>query len=133
MRDIAETLMAAFFNYDEMTWDVVADLPRDTPLVLPLGASYDLNLLASQLSNPPQIGLLPSFPFGWRGSELEIPEPILFQYIANLLDSLRDDGFSRVYCLAPAGIDPQSFFLQHLSASCLRLPHSSHNSMSVQL
>jgi creatinine amidohydrolase len=125
--------MSEYFNYDEMTWDTVAELPRDTPLVLPLGSGYDLQLLASQLSNPPQIGLLPPFPFGWRGSGLEVPEPSLFRYIANLLDSLRDDGFSRVYCLAPTGIDPQSFFLQHLSSSCLRLPHSSHNPTGVQL
>jgi creatinine amidohydrolase len=69
---------------------------------------------------------LPAFPFGWRGSGLEVPEPLLLQYISNLLDSLRDDGFSRVYCLAPAGIDPQSVFLQQLSASCLRLPRFIH-------
>jgi creatinine amidohydrolase len=125
--------MTNFFHYDEMTWDMVAELPRDTPLVLPLGSSYDLNLLASQLSNPTRIGLLPPFPFGWRGSGLEVPEPVFFQYVSNLLDSLRDDGFSRVYCLAPAGIDPQSFFVQGLSASCLRLPRSSHDSPNFQL
>ena len=39
-------LMTTFFNYDDMTWDAVAGLPRDTPLVLPLGSGYDLNLLA---------------------------------------------------------------------------------------
>jgi creatinine amidohydrolase len=116
-----------------MSWDAVAELPRDTPLVLPLGSGYDLHLLATQLSNPLQIGLLPPFPFGWRGSGLEIPEPIFFPYISNLLDSLRDDGFSRVYCLAPAGIDPQSFFVQGLSASYLRLPHTTHVSPNVQL
>jgi creatinine amidohydrolase len=115
--------MTIFFQYDEMTWDAVAELPRDTPLILPLGAGYDLSLLASQLSQPLQIGLLPPFPFGWRGSGLEVPEPFLFRYIANLLDSLRDDGFSRVYCLAPAGLDPQSFFLQQMSSFCLRLPN----------
>lgn len=125
--------MTTYFNYDEMTWDRVAELPRDTPLVLSLGSGYDQSLLASQLSNPPRIGLLPPFPFGWRGSGLEIPEAIFFQYISNLLDSLRDDGFSKVYCLAPAGIDPQSFFLQQLAASCLHLPHSTHNAANVQL
>jgi creatinine amidohydrolase len=114
--------MTAIFNFDEMTWDVVAELPRDTPLVLPLGFGYDPNLLADQLGQPPRIGLLPAFPFGWRGSGLEVSEPIFFQYISNLLDSLRDDGFSRVYCLAPAGIDPQSFFIQGLSPAFLRLP-----------
>src|ERR1044071_6946136 len=116
-----------------MTWDAVAELPRAVPLVLPLGSGYDLDLLASQLSNPPEIGLLPAFPFGWRGSGLEIPEPIFFPYISNLLDSLRDDGFSRVYCLAPVGIDPQSFFVQGLSASYLRLPHPTHASPNFQL
>ena len=123
--------MTVFFKYDEMSWDAVAELPRDTPLVLPLGAGYDLELLASQLSHPTRIGLLPPFPFGWRGSGLEVPESILFQYIANLLDSLRDDGFSRVYCLAPAGLDPQSFFLQQLASSCLRLPHSTKTALTL--
>ena len=126
-------MTSTFFNYDDMTWDAVAELPRDTPLVLPLGFGYNPDLLASQLNNSPQIGLLPPFPFGWRGSGLEVPEPVLLQYILNLLDSLRDDGFSRVYCLAPAGIDPQSFFLQHLSSACLRLPNSTHYAATVQI
>jgi creatinine amidohydrolase len=125
--------MTNFFNYDDMTWDAVANLPRDTPLVLPLGSGWDLNLLADQLSNPPQIGLLPVFPFGWRGSGLEVPEPIFFPYISNLLDSLRDDGFSCVYCLAPAGIDPQSFFIRGQSASYLRLPHSAPDAANFHI
>ena len=118
--------MTLYFHYDEMTWDAVAALPRDVPLVLPLGSGYDLDLLASQLSHPPRIGLLPPFPFGWRGSGLEIPEAIFFQYVSNLLDSLRDDGFSRLYCLAPSGIDPQSSIILHQSSFFLRLPHSTH-------
>ena len=124
--------MTTFFNYDEMTWDAVAELPRDTPLVLPLGSGYTFDLLADQLSQPPRIGLLPAFPFGWRGSGLEIPEPVFFPYISNLLDNLRDDGFSRVYCLAPAGIDPQSFFIRQLSLSCLRLQQR-QNSPTIQI
>jgi creatinine amidohydrolase len=99
-----------FFNYDELTWPEVAGLPRDTPLILPLGSGFDLSLLADQLSDPPRVGLLPAFPFGWRGSGIDLPEPIFFQYITNLLNSLRDDGFTRVYCLMPQGIDPQSAF-----------------------
>jgi creatinine amidohydrolase len=125
--------MTNFFNYDDMTWDAVAELSRDTPLVLPLGSGYDLNLLAEQLSNPPKIWLLSAFPFGWRGSGLEVPEPIFFPYISNLLDSLRDDGFSCVYCVAPAGIDPQSFFIRGQSAPYLRLPHSSHDAPNFRI
>ncbi len=121
------TRSVEFFKYDEMTWDAVTELPRDTPLVIPLGSGYDLSMLADQLGNPPRIGLLPEFPFGWRGSGLEVPEPILFQYIVNLLDSLRDDGFTQVYCLVPQGIDPHSTILRAYSSSVLRLPNASIN------
>jgi len=117
--------MTDFFPYDELTWPEVADLPRDTLLVLPLGSDYDFSLLADQLGNPARIGLLPAFPFGWRGSGLAIPEPVLFQLIANLLDSLREDGFSHVYCLTPQGLDPQ-YFVRMIPASMhLVLPHPS--------
>ena len=117
--------MTTYFNYSEMTWDAVDSLSRNTPLVLPLGSSYDLDLLADQLKHPPQVGLLPSFPFGWRGSGLEVPEPILFQYISNLLDSLRDDGFTHVYCLMPKGLNPQSFFTTH-PASFITQQHETY-------
>ena len=105
--------MTFFFDYSNSTWDKVVALPRSTPLVLPLGSTYDLDLLADQLNHPTQIGLLPPFPFGWRGSGLEVPEQYLFQYISNLLDSLRDDGFTQVYCLIPQGLNPQSFYTTH--------------------
>ncbi|GAB4542907.1 MAG: hypothetical protein Fur002_13980 [Anaerolineales bacterium] len=104
------TLTTEFFKYEELTWDAVAALPRDTPLVLPLGAEYDLRILAEQLRRPTQVGVLPAFPFGWRGSGLSLPESVFFPYISNLLQSLRDDGFTQVYCLAPQGLDPQSSY-----------------------
>ncbi|MBK8783688.1 MAG: creatininase family protein [Anaerolineales bacterium] len=127
------TRSSTFFNYDSLTWDAVAELPRDTPLVLPLGSGYNLSLLADQLSNPTRIGILPAFPFGWRGSGLELPEPIFFQYLTNLMDSLRDDGFTRVYCLAPQGIDPQSAFLNQHSPFILRQAHPSTSQMQIFL
>ena len=97
--------MTECFHYDDLTWPEVAELPRDVPLILPLGSSFDLEKLATQLSHPQRLGILPSFPFGWRGSGLAVPEPLLSAYIGNLLDSLRDDGFTRVYALTPQGID----------------------------
>lgn len=110
--------MTIFFNYDELTWPEVADLPRDLPLVLPLGSGYDQDKLAEALGKPNGIGMLPVFPYGWRGSMLEVPEGILAQYIRNLLNSLRDDGFSRVYALAPQGV------LNELAGEALHLPQS---------
>lgn len=75
-------------------------MPRGAPLVLPLGSGYDMKRLEEALSHPQQIGLLPAFPFGWRGSGLEIPETVLGTYLNNLILSLRDDGFTRVYILS---------------------------------
>jgi len=93
--------MTDFFHYDDLTWPEAADLPRDTPLILPLGSGWDQKRLADQLSNPTRVGLLPPFPFGWRGSGLELPESVFGAYIQNLLASLRDDGFTRIYALTP--------------------------------
>ncbi len=97
--------MTVFFTYDRLTWPEVSALPRDIPLILPLGEGYVLDRLASALGEPPRAGLLPAFPFGWQGSGLALPEPVLGAYLANLLDSLRDDGFTRCYALTPQGID----------------------------
>ena len=124
---ILTTRNTSYFNYDELAWDAVTELPRNTPLILPLGSGYNLDMLADQLGSPSRIGILPAFPFGWRGSGLELPEPIFFQFITNLLDSLRDDGFTQVYCLAPQGIDPQSSFILNRSSFILRLPNPSQN------
>ncbi|HUI90521.1 MAG TPA: creatininase family protein [Anaerolineales bacterium] len=95
--------MTNYFNYDLLTWPEVAQLPRDTPLVLPLGSGYDLQRLAESLFNPVRVGLLAPFPFGWSGSGLEIPDSILATYVNNLILSLREDGFTRVHALVPGG------------------------------
>ncbi|PKN90818.1 MAG: hypothetical protein CVU44_22355 [Chloroflexi bacterium HGW-Chloroflexi-6] len=97
--------MAEFFRFDDLTWPEVADLPRDLPLVLPLGTGYPELAVEKALAFPARIGLLPAFPFGWPGSGLELPEPTLAAYLKNLLDSLREDGFTRIYALTPPGID----------------------------
>ncbi len=96
--------MSEFFEYQNLTWPEIAGLPRDTPLVIPLGEGYDLPRLAEALGNPGRIGLLPAIPFGWQGSGLPVPVQILSAFVGNLLDSLRDDGFSRVYALTPQGL-----------------------------
>jgi hypothetical protein len=89
--------MTEFFAYENLTWPEVAALPRNTPLVFPLGEGYPLDRLASALGHPDRLGLLPPIPFGWPGSGLLVAEPLLAAYLANLVDSLQDDGFSQVY------------------------------------
>ncbi len=109
-------MQSELFAFDHLTWPEVAALPRHTPLVLPLGAGYSLEKTAEALRFPPRLGLLPAFPFGWPASGLAVAEPLLASYIANLLNSLRDDGFSQVYALTPPGVE------LGLGASQLRLP-----------
>lgn len=104
------------FRFDELTWPEVANLPRNTPLLLPLGAGYPWALVAESLGHPARMGVLPAFPFGWRGSGLAVSESILAAYLGNLLNSLREDGFSQVYLLGPPDVD------LGLGASHLRLP-----------
>ena len=110
--------MTAFLPFSDLTWPEVAALPRDWPLVIPLGEGYDLQRLAAALGDPPEVGLLPALPFGWRGSGLEAPPALLATLLANLLESLRDDGFSRVYALTPQGLN------LGLGAQALALLHS---------
>ncbi|NKB66408.1 MAG: hypothetical protein GKR89_05065 [Candidatus Latescibacteria bacterium] len=109
--------MTNFIDYQSLTWPQVAQLPRHTPLVLPLGSGYDLERLADGLGHPPQIALLPPIPFGWRGSGLAVPEAALAPLLANLLDSLREDGFTRVYALTPQSLDLS------LGTERIALPH----------
>ncbi len=97
--------MTEFFFFDTLTWPEVARLPRDIPILLPLGSGYPEALVAESLSNPPRIALLPPFPFGWRGSGLAVPESALAAVISNLLNSLREDGFTRVFALTPQDVD----------------------------
>lgn len=94
----------AFFSFDQLTWTEVAALPRNTPLVIPFGSDFSKDALIEILDYPKAVGLLPAIPFGWRGSFLEVEEKLLLAYVDNLLNSLQDDGFTRVFALTPKGV-----------------------------
>ena len=97
--------MTQFFQYASLAFPEIAALPRNCPLVIPLGEGYDLEQLAGALGQPDRAGLLPAIPFGWAGSGLQVSEHLLGALVQNLLDSLRDDGFSQALALTPQGID----------------------------
>lgn len=103
-------------------------MPRHQPLVLPLGEGYPLALLAEALGEPERIGLLPPIPYGWSGSGLRVSPPLLEALLENLVNSLREDGFSRLYVLTPQNTEIQ------LGAAQIRLPHpSQHNAATLSL
>ena len=97
--------MTGYFAFENLTWPGVAALPRQVPLVIPLGSGYDLSRLASLLGNPSQVGLLPPIPFGWKGSRLAVDELLLANLLDNLSGSLREDGFTEVFLLVPPGLN----------------------------
>ncbi len=102
-------MVTEIFPFEHLTWPEVAALPRDVPLTIPLG-KLNLKWLPSALGHPQRIGMLPAIPYGWRGSGIAVPDPILAKILSNLLDSLRDDGFTRVYALTPKGLFQPNHF-----------------------
>lgn len=119
--------MTIYFSYENLTWPDVFNLPRDTPLVIPFGTGYDLERLASALGNPSSAGMLPAIPYGWAGSGLLLPKGILDAYVQNLVRSLYDDGFARIYVLCPQQAYPD------ISTPWIALPHLSQVSVPSRL
>jgi creatinine amidohydrolase len=110
--------MTEILWYSNLTWPDIAALPRNIPLIIPLGELITFDPIANTLGNPSCVGVLPAIPFGWEGSGLTLPESIFVPYLSNLLESLRDDGFSQVFALTPPGI------AMSLSASRIVIPSS---------
>jgi creatinine amidohydrolase len=97
--------MTQIFAYENLTWPEIDELPRDTPLIIPLGEGYSARTITSSLNNFNLIGMLPPIPFGWSGSGLPVDDTLLVAMLTNLIDSLKDDGFTCVYILKPFGLD----------------------------
>lgn len=113
--------MTEFFSYADLTFREIAALPRDCPLVIPLGQVYPLERLVSALGDPQKIGFLLPMPFGWAGSGLTISESVLGVLLSNLIASLRDEGFINTLVLTPQGLNlglgSSQIALQHPSQS----------------
>jgi creatinine amidohydrolase len=93
------------FRFEELTWPEIAALPRDLPLVLPLGNISDLELLFPLIQSSHSIGCLPSIPFGWSGSGLAVPPDVFKALLRSLVYNLLEDGFTNIHVLVPPGLD----------------------------
>jgi creatinine amidohydrolase len=100
-------MMNEFFRFDVLTWPEVAALPRETRLLLPLGSLPDLSAFPTSLETDQPVGILPSIPFGWAGSELEVPGQVFAALVHSLVGNLVEDGFTNVHVLVPSelGLD----------------------------
>jgi creatinine amidohydrolase len=96
--------MTEFFAFENLTWPEVYQLRRNIPLVIPLGNDYSQVKLSEQLGNPPEIGMLPAIPYGWNRSVLPVSPTVLENALWNLIQGLREDGFSQVFTVTPPDI-----------------------------
>jgi creatinine amidohydrolase len=87
--------MPTITHYQDLTWPEVAALPRDLPLVLPLGAGYDPGQLAAAL-DAEGLCMLPPLPYGWAGSAVDVGPDLLRRAVEGLFSAPREEGFTRL-------------------------------------
>ncbi len=82
-------------RYEDLTWPEVAELPRDLPLVLPLGEGYNLVEIAHELGVQ-GYGLLPLLPYGWAGSAIDVGAALLRRVVAGIFSGPHEEGFTHL-------------------------------------
>jgi len=92
-------LNAAPIIFDHLTWPEVAALPRDLPIVLPLGEGFNPQDVQSTLGTS-DWALLPAFPYGWQGSMIPVESSIFEGILVNLFAGLNEDGFQNLVLLS---------------------------------
>jgi creatinine amidohydrolase len=94
--------MTDLIHYENLTFPEVDALPRDIPIVLPLGEITDAELLkrvqrqSRSTSAPDRICIFPSVPFGFAGSEIIVDRKVFKRVIDSLVASIEEDGFTNV-------------------------------------
>ena len=88
--------MPRIIRYEALTWPEVAALPRDMPLVLPLGDGYNNDSIAEAI-DADTICMLPALLYGWKGSVLHVSEAMLRRVVAGIFSGPQAEGFSRLY------------------------------------
>jgi creatinine amidohydrolase len=83
-------------HYDELTYPEIAALPRNLPLVIPLGEMPGANALARALRRelghaPDEVALLPPLPLEWR-----VSPATLRRFLSTLQASLKAQGFRKI-------------------------------------
>jgi len=88
-------------RFEELSWPEVAALPRELPLVLPLGETFDPAPLEALLKGK-SWARLPALPYGWPGSSVTV-RPELFEAVLRaIFQTLIEDGFQTLLLANPA-------------------------------
>ena len=100
----------SIIRYDELTWPEVGRLPRQLPLVIPLGLRpYLLDGVAHSL-RASDLGLLPAIPYGFPQPDgggvarLEVGRGVFRRVLHGAVSRLARQGFERVLFLDGHGL-----------------------------
>jgi hypothetical protein len=94
--------MTAIIHYKDLTFPEVDALPRDIPVVIPLGEMADADLIKRvqrqprSASEPDRVCVFPSVPFGFGGSAFAVDRKLFKRVIDSLVASIKEDGFTNV-------------------------------------
>ena len=100
-------------RYDALTWPEIAALPRDLPLVLPLGDGYRADDIAAALGTD-AFCLLPALPYGWEGSLVAVSPPMLQRVVAGIFSGPAEEGFTRLVVLHSGAEDVEAHGITQL-------------------
>lgn len=97
-----------FIPYADLTWPEVAELPRDIPLLIPLGErAYDVKSVARSLKAE-SVAMLPAVPYGFRQDgglgDLAVGRGLLRRVLLGIIRELRAQGFRRPIFLDGFGV-----------------------------
>jgi creatinine amidohydrolase len=93
------------FNYADLTWPEIEKLPRDWPLLIPLGLDgYDFDSAARYFSAE-QVIILPPVPYGFQAGQesplahVAVRPGLLGRLLVGIASRLKSQGFKNIYYL----------------------------------
>ncbi len=97
--------MTDLFRYENLTFPEVDALPRDIPIVIPLGEMTDADLIkriqrqTHSATAPDRICVFPGVPFGFEGSAFAVDRRLFKRLIDSLVAGVKADGFTNIMVL----------------------------------
>jgi creatinine amidohydrolase len=106
--------MTHIIRYENLTFPEVDALPRDIPIVIPLGEMTDADLIkhvqrqSRSATQPDRICVFPSVPFGFEGSTFAVDRKLFKRVIDSLVASIEEDGFTNVKVIKARRGEPRA-------------------------
>jgi creatinine amidohydrolase len=102
-------------QYENLTYPEVDALPRDMPMVIPLGEVNNQDQLIDRVRaktrsrrQPDRVCVLPSMPFGFETSSLVVDPKLFKRVIKSLIASIKEDGFTNVLVIGAMAAESNS-------------------------